>query len=104
MLQILHVLPHFATLFLMGDKLRPHLLCVKYGTTISCGRLTKQHNMLGKYSRLQYFNRAHRIWAKSVFSAALPPNFRQFSTAFPQRFAQRQEPNFSSFRLLLHRI
>src|SRR5688572_18804550 len=36
------------------------------------------------------------------FSAAVPLHFRQFSTVFPQSFAQRNDAKSSAFRPVLH--
>ena len=86
----------------MRDKLRRSPLRVKQATTISCGRSQEEHKILRKYSHLHGVN-AH-IWMslRDRFSAAVPPHFRQFSTVFPQDFAQREDAKSSAFRPVLH--
>jgi hypothetical protein len=72
----------------VGNKLRPRLGDVKRATPTSCGVLHKQHNILRNYSLLQQLSDSLAAEAGSGFSAPVPPVLHDFSTAFPQDFAQ----------------
>lgn len=87
-LQILHAPPSLPCLVVVGNKLRPHLGDVKRGTTTSCGARRKEHDIVCNYSLLQQLRRTSAAGSGRRFSASVPPLIRQFSTAFPQGFAQ----------------
>jgi hypothetical protein len=76
------------------NKLRPHLRDVNRTTTTSCGPLEKEHHILRNYSHLQQLRWDRAVGLGSGFSTSVPPLIRQFSTAFPQAFAQGRSSGF----------
>jgi hypothetical protein len=94
LLQILHAPPSLPCLVVVGNKLRPHLGDVKRGTTTSCGARREEHDIVCNYSILQQLRQTPAAGSASRFSASLPPLIRQFSTAFPQGFAQASPSTF----------
>ena len=87
-LQILHTPPSLPYVVLVGNKLRPHLHDVKQRPLYLVVVLHKQHYIWRKYSRLQLLNQTYPAGSGTLFSARVPPVIRQFSTGFPQSFAQ----------------
>jgi hypothetical protein len=78
----------------VGNKLRPPLHEVNRTTTTSCGLRQKEHHILRNYSHLQQLRTIHVVGLGSGFSASVPPLIRQFSTVFPQAFAQGGSSGF----------